>query len=1372
MSIDDQTVATSADNTTAPVKEQDGTVEQQSPAAAAEEIVQGAVEDQTFNLKMLLPAGGKVDLIVSIHTSLQEIRQALYDQTATQGLTCFYFSFNGERLNDLLELAEIKGFSIDSEIRIMEGEYNDRELRIHLIRLREHLTAYGLQVGMELGVDAGATYLESVIDGEESAVVEVEKKRHKGRGAKQNAKPDIEERNPFDDFEFEKAVEALEDLAPKRFGSQKFIQCLKSMTPSHWNQPSVSQRTAGDLLYLRVETLEGETLHVTCSTSGFFVSQSTDTVFNPAPRLKKSYHEHNLATMLSKASPLFATRFEALQVNLALRNPLGYIGVPLAHTAYPFVTKPKPHVADSSRTLDQYLISADHAEAFGGRDWNEDFQATRELPRGTPRECVMRDSALCKIHTDFVDAAVRGAVQVMQGSVPPLNPLEDSGITMYLYNNIFYSLGFDKREMFESVGGEAAHHVSVSKDVDGVRLLSNMGASDIFTLGTVVIDYLGRRIVAQTVIPGILRRREDGDNLVKYGSVDGGKEVTSDQAFHTALEPIAKKLYLEEHTVKDAKGVEHKLWTSLETKGILGADNRKYLLDLYRITPVDIEFLDQVDAEVKEGMKPYLHRMVLLRPELLENYYERKLRGIVEEERKKLQENSKEAEKDGAEATAQDATTEGSTETEPAVTGSEDESAIDAAMRNFHLAFNPDVFTTAPLADADAVREAQENGTRSVSSFVNATLNRLSVEFVLHTSPMDGESLTKRMHQRGVNMRYLGKLAQIAANADEDVAEQGTPFPSKFLVQLCQQEMVARATKHILRRLMKESPAWALNEIVAHVLTCLFAEDGQEVKAEKNALHKRLAAGKVLSYTSLTPDELHRLIREEVETRYRYKNLPADFYKQRRVPLLRSICLKVGLQLLAKDYFTPSFQSIAAADVLSHYPIIKTAEPNASFAEDALAHGSLTLSSSLIPVEDVNTSESQATLELLGEAVGLFEQTVGPIHPETARAYSQLALCHYHRREYEDAVFYQKKAVMVMERTLGVDSEAVINAWLSLACYEWIDSRTLLEDDNDEPTREADGNSSSASPKPTNAKTTLTLEQRAEYFHATRRRLLRQLHHIALLHSKLTSLTPYLDGASTLSNIAQVLSRVSPSHALLFFQRARDIHLDLLGPKHGYTASSNELLARGYYSAGEFRQAVDVQRSYCAWLRERYGDTDDRTKEGEAFLKGLAGLAVGEERRKRMESDGSSSGGITLSNGAPLLASNGAPASFLHSKLRPTNGVHNSVTPTSGNAVVGTLESAKKKEKLDMSNAGVKGHLPIDEILAFLGEPTTKTSTSSASLSTVGGKTRPRPSASTTTTTPTTTNSDAAVVGDAEIPAGTALSEGTRKKKNKKKTKK
>ncbi|KAI8995941.1 clustered mitochondria-domain-containing protein [Gaertneriomyces semiglobifer] len=1353
MSIDDQTVATTGDSITAPVKEQDGTVE---PAAAAEEIVQGAVEDQTFNVKMLLPAGGKVDLIVSIHTSLQEIRQALYDQTATQGLTCFYFSFNGERLNDLLELAEIKGFSIDSEFRIMEGEYNDRELRIHLIRLREHLTAYGLQVGMELGVDAGASFLESVVDGEENAVVEVEKKRHKGRGAKQNVKPDIEERNPFDDFEFEKAVEALEDLAPKRFGSQKSIQCLKSMTPSHWNQPSVSQRTAGDLLYLRVETLEGETLHVTCSTSGFFVSQSTDTVFNPAPRLKKSYHEHNLATMLSKASPLFATRFEALQVNLALRNPLGYIGVPLAHTAYPFVTKLKPHVADPSRTLDQYLISADHAEALGGRDWNEDFQATRELPRGTPRECVMRDSALCKIHTDFVDAAVRGAVQVMQGSVPPLNPLEDSGITMYLYNNIFYSLGFDKREMFESVGGEAAHHVSVSKDVDGVRLLSNMGASDIFTLGTVVIDYLGRRIVAQTVIPGILRRREDGDNLVKYGSVDGGKEVTSDQSFHNALEPIAKKLYLEEHTVKDAKGVEHKLWTSLETKGILGADNRKYLLDLYRITPVDIEFLDQVDAEVKEGMKPYLHRMVLLRPELLENYYERKLRGIVEEERKKLQENSKGAEKDGAEATAEDPSTEESTATEPAVTGSEDESAIDAAMRNFHLAFNPDVFTTAPLADADAVREAQENGTRSVSSFLNATLNRLSVEFVLHTSPMDGESLTKRMHQRGVNMRYLGKLAQIAANADEDVAEQGTPFPSKFLVQLCQQEMVARATKHILRRLMKESPAWALNEIVAHVLTCLFAEDGQEVKAEKNALHKRLTAGKVLSYTSLTPDELHRLIREEVETRYRYKNLPIDFYKQRKVPLLRSICLKVGLQLLAKDYFTPSFQSIAAADVLSHYPIIKTAEPNASFAEDALAHGSLTLSSSLIPVEDVNTSESQATLELLGEAVGLFEQTVGPIHPETARAYSQLALCHYHRREYEDAVFYQKKAVMVMERTLGVDSEAVINAWLSLACYEWIDSRTLLEDDTDESTTETtEGNSSSStSPKSNLTKTTLTLEQRAEYFHTIRRRLLRQLHHIALLHSKLTSLTPYLDGASTLSNIAQVLSRVSPSHALAFFQRARDIHLDLLGPKHGYTASSNELLARGYYSAGEFRQAVDVQRSYCAWLRERYGDTDDRTKEGEAFLKGLAGLAVGEERRKRMESDGSSSGSTTT-NGGYLLSSNGPSASFLNSKVRPTNGVHNhATTTTSVSAVAGIPEAAKKKEKLDMSNAGVKGHLPIDEILAFLGEPTTST--------------RPRPSSSTTTTT-TTINTDTAA--DAETPT-TASAEGARKKKNKKKTKK
>lgn len=42
----------------------------------------------------------------------------------------------------------------------------------------------------------------------------------------------------------------------------------------------------------------------------------------------------------------------------------------------------------------------------------------------------------------------------------------------------------------------------------------------LYTLGTVVIDYRGFRITAQSIIPGILEREQD--QSVVYGSVDFG----------------------------------------------------------------------------------------------------------------------------------------------------------------------------------------------------------------------------------------------------------------------------------------------------------------------------------------------------------------------------------------------------------------------------------------------------------------------------------------------------------------------------------------------------------------------------------------------------------------------------------------------------------------------------------------------------------------------------------------------------------------------------------------------------------------------------------------------------------------------------------
>jgi protein TIF31 len=65
----------------------------------------------------------------------------------------------------------------------------------------------------------------------------------------------------------------------------------------------------------------------------------------------------------------------------------------------------------------------------------------------------------------------------------------------------------------------------------------------------------------------------------------------------------------------------------------MGDDGRRYLFDLYRLNPIDIEFLEN-ECEDKEGeghLPRYPHKLTLFRPELIESYWDHKSRLWLQE---------------------------------------------------------------------------------------------------------------------------------------------------------------------------------------------------------------------------------------------------------------------------------------------------------------------------------------------------------------------------------------------------------------------------------------------------------------------------------------------------------------------------------------------------------------------------------------------------------------------------------------------------------------------------------------------------------------------------------------------------------------------
>lgn len=99
-------------------------------------------------------------------------------------------------------------------------------------------------------------------------------------------------------------------LAPLHLNGIKTKQpsCLKQLTFSGWNPPPGKRKMKGDLMYMHVITNEDKRYHLTASTRGFYINQSTDDTFNPK---QDNSHKisHSLVDLLNNLSASFKKTF-------------------------------------------------------------------------------------------------------------------------------------------------------------------------------------------------------------------------------------------------------------------------------------------------------------------------------------------------------------------------------------------------------------------------------------------------------------------------------------------------------------------------------------------------------------------------------------------------------------------------------------------------------------------------------------------------------------------------------------------------------------------------------------------------------------------------------------------------------------------------------------------------------------------------------------------------------------------------------------------------------------------------------------------------------------------------------------------------------
>ncbi|KAJ2344999.1 Intracellular distribution of mitochondria, partial [Coemansia sp. RSA 2673] len=844
-------------------------------------------EEVPYKLTIKAPNGTIVPVIASAQETVQDLKQVVGETPGTMEYSCFYLSLNKRRLNDFVELGEIEGLGLDSELELVEDQYTEREARVHVSRLRDLLCGAATANPIVAGLDAGVSVFSTIKQSES-------------------------EEHAFKDFELGQSV-SLDVLSTSKAIKQLAQPlCVRLLVLSGWNPVPRYRQLKGDLLYLLVTTLENQSYHITAGSSGFYVNASSTMRFNaenygvahagqPGVRDPSFYAAHSLLALLRRISPKFAKGLGEVQRGLAERDPAETLPFQLAEqAATPWVARSVensvPVAYDVGAPQDAYLRQG--AQAVDSlRDWNEELQSIREMARETLGDRVLRDRQLHKWHAEFVEAAIPGAMAVVGGELVPLNPTDPVDQHMFLRDNIFYSKGFDGRETFAQLGGDSAAHVATGKDITGVRLLNQLDTQGLHTLGSVVVDYCGVRVVAQSVVPGVFRRQEA--TPIVYGSVDQGVTVGADAEFHQLLEPVAKALHFAEHEVANDAGDLAKLYTSADVKGLTGTDGRKYVLDLYRMTPVDIEFLESECNE--DGKFPaYPHKVVLLRPELVDTFWEQSTRKAVMEHvaAKVKQEKDKEGE---------DAKDKEEIEEEDLLKGFD-----------FSLSFSPDAFT--PIQEKSPADESLSSAVRGASQFLrDVSVPALARDLAAYVStPLSGDALTVTMHQRGINMRCLGRIAELLPTDSSSVRN----IRRRVVV-----EMIARAVKHVLRRLFRLAPSHLHSEVFALVANCLV---GSRYCANP-AQHLTPAARSIAELAAMTPQTLAEEVRAQVALRFRFA-LAEDFVSSLagyETMLLREVCVKIGAQLALRQYYfeRPTEASVHAAVMATMDPAVKMTKP-------------------------------------------------------------------------------------------------------------------------------------------------------------------------------------------------------------------------------------------------------------------------------------------------------------------------------------------------------------------------------------------------------------------------------------------------------------
>jgi protein TIF31 len=737
-------------------------------------------------------------------------------------------------------------------------------------------------------------------------------------------------------------------------------------------------------------------------------------------------------------------------------------------------------------------------------------------------------------------------------------------------------------------------------------------------------------VTAQSIIPGILDKEQE--QSVVHGSTDFGKTCSINEKYNQLLQKVCSHLKIRPHKIKINNNEEEVvMFSSIECKGIIGNDGRHYILDLLRMFPPDLNYTQSQElttTTTNENTFPrsFRHKLCSLRQELIDSFIDNKYIEFVknagsqikERNMKIKEEEDKQNESEGVDnnkkktdaeieientkqlimeltnASKQSKQDDNNNDKTVDTTNKQNSVIIERACEHvgswktteFDIRFNPNLYQPfVTLSDEEKVLNNDKRLLKEASDYIiNTQIPQLIKDLTEHSIFVtDGTSLCEVMHSRGINLRYLGYLAQEIASYES----------LSYVHSIVMNELVSRCAKRVFRNYLQSVNNLYLSTATSHFMNCYLSSFVKQLpqtaatttavntsppaestvtsnetseisllsskKRKKNQRKQNRAALQMEQLSNewahLTSRSLWKQINEESLAQYHF-----DFkfdstsddnvdlfnkYKLRKLTLLRSFCQKNGVQLLLREYNfdLKHKETFHEDDILNMYPIVKHVPPKATDAFNFFTNGQNKIQQGLL----------KEGFELISESYNLLTNVYGALHPEICMCLRLMARLNYILCEYNEALQTQHKACMMSERLYGVDHSQTITEYTHLALYCFANNQIAAS---------------------------LKLLYRARYL---------LLINYGEDHPEMSLID---------SNLGLILQASGEYDiAVKFLESSLQGNKKYFGEKSMKTALSYHLLARLQSCRGDFRTALMNERNTYQIYKALLGDDHDRTKE-------------------------------------------------------------------------------------------------------------------------------------------------------------------------------